>query len=104
MTESPDSYWDRIGGQILEELDRRLGTSDAEDLPGTLLMRLAEQYLKYLEKRAKESEENDGSYMTALEAIDQEGLPDETKKQILTDYIGKLEEDLAACRARLEEL
>lgn len=102
-TES-DAYWNRIGGQVLAELERRLGhDADAADLPGTLLMRLAEQYLKYLDKRAQEEEEEQ-HYMTAMEAIDQEGLPPDAKVQILTDYIAKLEEDLTVATNRLTEL
>lgn len=102
-TES-EQYWNRIGGQVLRELERRLGDhEDASDLPGTLLMRLAEQYLKYLDKKAADEEE-ELSFMTAMEAIDQEGLPLESKAQILTDYIAKLESDHTIAINRLSEV
>lgn len=66
-------------------------------------MRLAEQYLKYLDKKAQEQEEV-AHYLTAMEAIDQEGLPGEVKIQILCDYIEKLEADKIIASERLAEL
>lgn len=104
MPDNSEDYWNRIGGQVLSELERRLGHgADAADLPGTLLMRLAEQYLKYLDKKAQEEEEEQ-HYMTAMEAIDQEGLPIESKIIILKDYIEKLRGDLVEAEAKLEEV
>ena len=103
MPELTDEYWDRIGGKVLSEVERRLDGGDVKDLPGTLLMRLAELYLKRLEQKAKEEEE-ELHYMSALEAIDQEGLPVESKIQILTDYLAKLESDREEAEARLAEL
>lgn len=103
-TTESEAYWNRIGGKVLGELERRLGhDADAADLPGTLLMRLAEQYLKYLDKMAQEKDEEQ-HYMTAMEAIDQEGLPIESKVAILTDYLAKLDEDRETASKRLEEL
>jgi hypothetical protein len=102
--ETSSAYWEKIGKSVLAELERRLGDeADARDLPGTLLMRLAEAYLKYLDKQAQEQEE-ELHYMTALEAIDQEGLPLESKVEILTDYLAKLDEDRRIAIERLEEL
>lgn len=99
-----EAYWNRIGASVLSELERRLGDDDsAADLPGTLLMRLAEQYLKYLDKKAQEQDE-ELHYMTAMEAIDQPGLPAESKVTILTDYITKLEADLVLAQDRLKEV
>lgn len=104
MSDTSEDYWNKIGGQVLTELERRLGHgADAKDLPGTLLMRLAEQYLKYLDKKAQEQEE-EAHYMTAMEAIDQEGLPLDVKVQILSDYIVKLEEDMMQAVTRHAEL
>lgn len=104
MAEGAPIFWESIGEKVLKELERRLGSaSDAADLPGTLLMRLAEMYIKFLEKEAANKSEN-VEYMTALEAIDQEGLPVETKKQILADYIAKLEEDVRLAQAKMEEI
>lgn len=99
-----EEYWNNIGSAVLTELERRLGEeSDARDLPGTLLMRLAEKYLQYLDKVAKEADE-EKHYMTAMEAIDQEGLPLDSKVEILKDYIDKLEEDHTIALERLHVL
>lgn len=107
MSSSPETsevYWNDIGGKVLAELERRLGSeADARELPGTLLMRLAEKYLQYLDKLQRE-EEDEKQYMTALEAIDQEGLPLGNKIEILRDYIDKLEEDHTIALERLGEL
>lgn len=99
-----ETYWEDIGGKVLTELERRLSEgSSAADLPGTLLMRLAEKYITYMEKLARQ-EEADIPYMTAMDAIDQEGLPIENKIQILQDYISKLESDHTIAINRLAEL
>jgi hypothetical protein len=88
----------------MAELERRLEShEEAKDLPGTLLMRLVEQYLRYLDKKAKEEEE-ELHYLTPLEAIDQPGLPVENKIEILTEYLKKLEEDKTQAQERLNEL
>jgi uncharacterized protein (DUF2267 family) len=102
-TSESDAYWEKIGGKVLRELDRRLDTDEAGELAGTLLMRLAEQYLKYLEKQAAQEEEEQ-HFMTAMEAIDQEGIPIASKIEILTDYIDKLESDHKGATDRLAEL
>ncbi len=104
MPENSQEYWDRIGGSVLEELERRLSDGNAaENLPGTLLMRLAEQYLRYLDKKAQEQEDAP-EYMTAMEAIDQPGLPADAKIQILKDYLDKLDNDRSVAAERLKEL
>lgn len=102
--ESSDSYWEQIGGQVLGELDRRLRSGEAKDLPGTLLMRLAEQYLKWLDKQAEKAAQEESEYLTPLEAIDQEGLPVERKIEILQVYMDQLVADHKLAEEKLKEL
>lgn len=97
-------FWDKLGSKVMRELEHRLTDQElASEVPGTLLMGLADRYIKHLEKKAA-LEEATTEYMTALEAIDQEGLPDDVKITILNDYIEKLNEDIAEARSRLEQL
>jgi hypothetical protein len=103
MSMDMDLYWEEMGGKVLGELNRRLDSGEGKDLPGTLLMRLAELYLKRLEKLAAEADE-EVEYLTPLQAIDQEGLPIESKIEILSGYVEQLKTDLSAATARLEEL
>lgn len=102
--DSADAYWERVGHKVLGEVERRLDMGEGDGLPGTLLMRLAEQYLKYLERKAKEAESEEAEYLTPLEAIDQEGLPLETKIEILTTYMQQLQDDHEKATAKLAEL
>lgn len=97
-------FWDRLGSKVMRELERRLTDREtASEVPGTLLMGLADRYIKHLERKAAQ-EETQTEYMTALEAIDQEGLPDDVKIQILKDYIEKLNEDIVEATTRLSQL
>lgn len=101
---SADAYWDQIGPKILGVVEDRIDNGETDKLPGTLLMRLAEQYLKYLEKKAAEAEGEEDEYLTPLQAIDQEGLPHEAKLEILQGYITQLEADHTAATERMKEL
>lgn len=100
--------FEKLGELVMDELERRLGDpEDAKGLPGTLLMRLAEQYIKYLEKQdAQEAamQELLAVTVTPLQMIDQEGLSDERKLEILYAYLKQIEEEWVAASARLVEL
>lgn len=102
--ESPDEYWAEVGTKVLGELNRRLTTTEARELPGTLLMRLAEQYMKHLEKKQQADAEMDMEWLTPLQAIDQEGLPVESKIEILAIYMDQLQKDHQTATIRLLEL
>lgn len=86
----------------MHELHRRLATPAlAQDLPGTLLMKVAMDYVKHLEKRneleeAKLAQEK----LDPLEMIDQPGLPITLRMQVLNEYLTELDEARAAAATR----
>jgi hypothetical protein len=98
--------FDVIGARVLAELNRRLGSpGDAADLPGTLLMTLAQNYLKYLERQEAAEASKEAEHVTsALEMIDKEGLSVARKVEILTDFIDQVETEWREASARLVEL
>lgn len=100
--------FEKLGELVMDELERRLkDKNDAKGLPGTLLMRLAEQYIKYLEKKdAQEAamQELLAITVTPLQMIDQEGLSVERKLEILYAYLKQIETEWVAASARLVEL
>lgn len=105
MTFEPPDY-DAIGLGVLEELNRRLGTPElAQDLPGTLLMKVAESYLKYLERRQQfEEAKANIDKIDPLDMIDQEGLTLDMRVEILSEYIDDLENFWTTASARMEQL
>lgn len=86
--------FDDMGKLISKELRRRLGNREkAAELPGTLLMRLFESYTKAIEKRNEiEKAKLEQEKLDPLEIVNQEGLPDETKLEILLEYVDELED------------
>lgn len=104
MSETPD--FDAIGQGVLEELNRRLGSPElAQDLPGTLLMKVAESYLKYLErKQAFEEAKANIEKLDPLEMIDQPGLSLDMRIEILSEWIEEVENYWQAASARMEQL
>lgn len=105
-SESDSIDFEGIGQGVLEELNRRLGTPElAQDLPGTLLMKVAESYLKYLErKQAFEESKQEAEDIDPLDVIDQPGLGPERKVVILGQYLEELEDYWQRASARMEEL
>lgn len=98
--------FDRIGEGVMMELNRRLGAPElAQDLPGTLLMKVAMDYVKHLEKRNEiEQAKLDQEHIDPLEMIDQPGIPLDMRIEILYEYIGELETYWTTSSNRLEEL
>lgn len=98
--------FDAIGQGVLEELNRRLGNPElAQDLPGTLLMKVAESYLKYLERRQQfEEAKANIDKIDPLDMIDQEGLTVDMRIEILGEYIGDLEDYWGRASERMEQL
>lgn len=98
--------YEQMGENVLGELSRRLRTPAlAEGLPGTLLMKLAENYLKYLERKQLNDEGKPENHpVTALEIIDQPGLSVEKKFEIMNDYIGQLEDEWKQASERMVEI
>lgn len=78
----------------MQELDRRLGSDeDAKDLPGTLLMQLAKDYVTYLKRKQELEEEKLGQEkVDPLEMIDQPGLGLERRIAILAEYLTDVED------------
>jgi hypothetical protein len=89
--ETPD--FDAIGQGVLEELNRRLGSPElAADLPGSLLMKVAESYLKYLEKKQAYLEsQGETVKVNPMEMINQPGLTLARRVVILSEYLWELE-------------
>jgi hypothetical protein len=102
--EPPD--FEAIGQGVLEELNRRLGSPElAEQLPGTLLMKVAESYLKYLERKQQfEEAKANIEKIDPLEMIDQPGLTITMRTEILSEYIDDLEGYWRAASDRMAEL
>lgn len=102
--EAPD--FDAIGQGVLEELNRRLGSPElAQDLPGTLLMKVAESYLKYLERKQQfEEAKANIEKLDPLEMIDQEGLTLDMRIQILGEWLEEVESYWQAASTRMAEL
>lgn len=97
--------FEKIGEDVLAELGRRLETkAGRETLPGTLLMKLAENYLKYLEKKQAQEGDRHEEVLTALEIIDQPGLSIDKKYEILEAYIDELQDELRTVSVRMEEI
>ena len=90
----------------MREMRRRLGNSEkAADLPGTLLMRLVEQYIKAVEKRNEiEQAKLEQEEIDAMEMIDQPGLPLDYRVEMLEEFLGEIQDVWLAGSARLEEL
>lgn len=105
-SESESIDFEGIGQGVLEELSRRLGTPElAQDLPGTLLMKVAESYLKYLEKKqAFEESKQEAVKLDPLDVIDQPGLGVERRVVILGQYLEELEDTWTRASSRMEEL
>lgn len=105
-SESEAIDFEGIGQGVLEELSRRLGTPElAQDLPGTLLMKVAESYLKYLEKKqAFEESKQEAVKLDPLDVIDQPGLGVERRVVILGQYLEELEDTWTRASSRMEEL
>lgn len=77
----------------MTELHRRLGSPElAQELPGTLLMKVAMDYVKHLERRNDiEQAKLDQEQVDPLEIVQQPGLPLDMRFEILSDYIEELE-------------
>lgn len=105
-SESESIDFEGIGQGVLEELNRRLGSPAlAQDLPGTLLMKVAESYLKYLErKQAFEESKQEAEKLDPLDVIDQPGLGAERRVVILGQYLEELEDFWQRASKRMEEL
>lgn len=105
-SESESIDFEGIGQGVLEELNRRLGSPAlAQDLPGTLLMKVAESYLKYLErKQAYEESKQEAEKLDPLDVIDQPGLGAERRVVILGQYLEELEDFWQRASKRMEEL
>jgi len=90
----------------MDELNRRLGSPElAQDLPGTLLMKVAMDYVKHLEARnAIERAKLEQVKLDPLEMIDQPGLSLAHRINILHDYIDDVEEAWRAASVRIEAL
>lgn len=98
--------FEQIGQGVLEELNNRLGNADrAGDLPGTLLMKIAESYLKYLERKQQiEEAKLNQEKLDPLEMIDLEGLDLDARIEILAEWIEECEKDWTNASARMAEL
>lgn len=96
--------FEQIGQNVLRELSRRLSIpAAAESLPGTLLMKLAENYLRYLEKKTIEGG-GEPLTLAALEIIDTDGITLERKVEIMQQYLDDLEAEWRAASERMAEL
>src|SRR5438067_712307 len=90
----------------MTELHNRLGSPEmARELPGTLLMKVAMDYVKHLERRnellaAKQDQEK----IDPLDVIDLPGLDVERRVVILAEYLGDIEEAWQRASKRMEEL
>jgi hypothetical protein len=101
-----DVNFDQIGGLVMEELNRRLGSEElAQDLPGTLLMKVAMDYVKHLEARnAIEKAKLEQVRVDPLEMIDQAGLSLEQRIMILSEYLDDIETTWREASQRIVEL
>lgn len=95
-----------MGQRLLEELDRRLGSAEAAaDLPGTLLMKLTQDYVNYLNRKQKAEEE-----LLAQEKVDpltmvyQPGLSLERRVLLMSEYVEEVEDVWRRGSAILAEL
>lgn len=106
MSEDTPPDFDEIGQGVLEELNRRLGSPElAQDLPGSLLMKVAESYLKYLErKQTFEEAKAEQEKLDPLEIIDQPGLGVTKRVEILGQYLEEIEIEWQKASTRMEEL
>lgn len=88
------------------ELNRRLATPQlAEDLPGTLLMKVAMDYVRYLaERNAIEQAKLNQEKVDPLEMIDQPGLNLSMRVEILAEYLEEVEDYWTRASARMAEL
>lgn len=95
--------FDSIGQGVIQELYRRLGSAElAQDLPGTLLMKFAESYLKAIEKRNEiEAAKLESKTMNPLEMIDQPGMALPYRYTMLLEYLNELEEWWKTASARM---
>lgn len=86
----------------MHELHRRLATPElAQDLPGTLLMKVAMDYVKHLEKRNEIEEAKLAlEKLDPLEMVDQPGLPLVLRMEVLSEYLDELDEARRAAGAR----
>lgn len=90
----------------MRELNRRLATpSLAEDLPGTLLMKVAMDYVKHLEERNKiEEAKLNQEQLDPLEMIDQPGLSHAMRIEILAEWLEEVEGYWRTASVRMEEI
>lgn len=105
MSQAEVSF-EQIGGLVMNELHRRLGAPElAQDLPGTLLMKVAGDYIKHIERRNEiEQAKLEQEHVNPLEIVDQEGLPLEMRFEILTEYLDEVESAWRHASARMEDL
>lgn len=101
-----ESDFDSIGVRVIEELQRRLSSPElAQDLPGTLLMKFAESYLKAIEKRNEiEAAKLENKSTNPLEMIDQSGMALPYRYAMLLEYLTELEEWWVTASARMVEI
>lgn len=90
----------------MQELHRRLGNPQlAQDLPGTLLMKVASDYVKHLEKRNEiEQAKLEQEHEDPLVVVAQPGLPWEMRFEIINDYTDELETQWRAASVIMVEL
>lgn len=76
----------------MRELHRRLATpSLAQDLPGTLLMKVAMDYVKHLERRNEiEEAKMNAEKVDPLEMVNQPGLPFDMRWAIIDEYLDEV--------------
>lgn len=98
--------FDQIGERVMVELNRRLGSPElAQDLPGTLLMKVAMDYVKYLEQRnAIEQAKLDAEKVDPIEMVNQPGLPLEMRWEIIDAYLDEVEDYWRRASVIREEL
>jgi hypothetical protein len=106
MSEGVAPDFDAIGTRVMVELNRRLGSPElAQDLPGTLLMKVAMDYVKHLEERNRiEQAKLNQEKLDPLEMIDQPGLTVAMRIEILSEYIEELEGYWKDASTRMAEL
>lgn len=106
MSSNADNSYENMGEAVLDELDRRLSNpEEARDLPGTLLMNLAKDYLKYKqEKLALERAKLEEKKLDPLSMIDQPGLGKDRRIAILAEFLADVEDVWRRASTRMEEL
>lgn len=98
--------FEEMGENVLKELSRRLRVPElARGLPGTQLLKLAENYMKYLERKHLQDTANPDTHpVSAIEIIDQQGISLEKKHEIMGEYLDQLEREWKEASQRMAEL